>query len=120
MQTTIKSFVHTKDYTTYLIHNTSVWNSLKTKFTEDLGQHPEGKVSGFSWFNKLTVDNSIRTEIIQKLSLVQQRLELIQNEWNRLQYYVVYKHEQIELHPELAESFLSYIDQEIKSSINFH
>lgn len=119
MQTTIKNFVHTKDYTTFLIHNTAVWTSLKTKFTEDLGQYPEGKVSGFSWFNKLTIDNSIRTAIIQKLSIVQQRLELIQNEYNRLQYYVVYKNEQIELHPELAESFFNYTADEIKSSINY-
>lgn len=131
MQTTIKSFVNTKDYTTFLIHNTGVWNSFKTRFTEDLEQannQPKpvkNKFQFIHWFlsNGSEKDYPVvyeNNEIIQKLSLVQQRLELIQNEWNRLQYYVTYKHEQIELHPELAESFFSYIAEEIKSSINFH
>lgn len=125
MQTTIKNLINTKDYTTFLINNTAEWDSLKTGFTEELSQIKEPQESFIMGFirgenSKIGKSIMLRREVVQKIYLVQQRLELIQNEWNRLQYYVAYKHEQIELHPELAESFFSYVDQELKSGITFH
>ena len=126
----VKNFVKLKDYYTFLLRQSIVWNQLKTHFIKeqsDLNQYNPRVTSLKSWFteNKTEVvaPDSIqksREELADKLLVVQRRLDLLLAEYNRVEYYSLYKFDQIELPTELATAFFEYAVQEMKSEINYH
>jgi len=126
----IKNLVKIKDYHSYILRQTAVWNTLKSNFTVELEQinnkpKPVKKFNLTEWYFSIkplteqVVANDIQ-EVVQKLNIVQQRLELLENEWNRTEYYILYKFEMIEILPELTDSFFSYAMQQMKSSITYN
>ncbi len=128
----VKNLVKTKDYHSYILHQTTLWNNIKNhvlkersdKIQSTTEQEVERKYfMGFSYKESKLKQVSETGEIIDlnnKLNIVEQRLELLENEWNRTEYYILYKFEMIEILPELTNSFFSYAMQEIKSSITYN
>ena len=134
--TPIKNLVKIKDYHSYLLRQSIIWTNLKSMFlkqnieqieqqTEEFKQHT---VKVKSWKNPFLAFSDLpddkpteeQLETTNKLAVVQQRLELLENEWNRTEYYMLYQFEMIEIPPELSDSFFSYTIEEMKSNLTYH
>ena len=129
MNQPVKNFIKLKDYYTFLLRQSVVWNQLKIHFIKeqsDLNQYEPKVTSRNPWFRSEhevqsadSIQNS-REELTDKLLVVQCRLDLLLAEYNRVEYYSLYKFDQIELPPELATAFFDYAVQEMQSHINYH
>lgn len=139
MQTTpIKNLVKIRDYHSYLLRQSVIWTSLKKQF---LDQQLEATRENTEFLRSITekekyflgfkfnstkeqsLDKFSETEegkeLTSKLALVQQRLELLENEWNRTEYYILYQFEMIEIPHVLSDSFFSFTMQEMKSKLTY-
>jgi hypothetical protein len=138
----IKNLVKIKDYHSYILRQSVIWTNLKNQFLKEklektkenteyfksiVQKEVEDKYFlGFKYTSKKEPDLKFFTEteegkeLRNKLALVEQRLELLENEWNRTEYYILYNFEMIEILPELTNSFFSYIMQEMKSVITYN
>jgi len=138
----IKNLVKIKDYHSYLLRQSVIWRTLKKQFLDELVEKTQENVQrlhgiverkieqkyflGFKY--KTTKEPDISTfaeteegkELKNKLAFIEQRLELLEQEWNRTEYYMLLQFEMIEIQPELANSFFSYAMQEMKSAITYH
>ena len=131
--TPIKNLVKIKDYHSYLLRQSVIWTNLKKQFID---QQLEGtrentnrlrsitKRDFFSFTKEPSVSTFSETEegkeLTNKLAIVQQRLELLENEWNRTEYYMLYQFEMIEVPHELTSSFFSFTMQEMKTALTYH
>ena len=125
----IKNFVKLKDYYTFLLRQSVVWNNLKSHFIKeqsDLNQYKPRIIPRNSWFSdkqEFEATESVqknKDDLVDKLLVVQRRLDLLLSEYNRVEYYSLYQFDQIELPPELSTAFFEYAVQEMKSEINYH
>jgi hypothetical protein len=137
----IKNLVKTKDYNSYILRQSVIWTNLKNQFLKDKLEKTKENTAyfksivqkevedkyflGFKYTSKKEPELKFFSEteegkeLESKLAIVQQRLDLLENEWNRTEYYILYQFEMIEIQPELANSFFSYTMQEMKSAITY-
>ena len=133
MNQPVKNFVKLKDYYTFLLRQSVVWNNLKTHFIKEqknllelieleknLSEPFFAGIKGIISPKKAEQDKKEVEDLADKLLVVQRRLDLLLAEYNRVEYYSLYQFDQIELPPELATAFFEYAVQEMKSEINYH
>lgn len=127
----VKNFVKISDYYSFILRQSVMWNELNIFFVKELDTLNEFNTSSTlnvkHWFNEnkaeLPTKESIqknKEDLANKLLTIRQRLELLKAEYNRVEYYLLYKFDQIELPPELSSTFFEFIVQEMKSQINYH
>jgi len=131
---TIKNLVKIKDYHSFLLQESSIWTSVKTRLLKERNtllennskqiQEVERKYfAGFSYKEqklKQPTETEEIKELNHKLSLIEQHLKTLENEWNRTEYYLVYQFEMIEIQPELSNMFFDYAMQVMKSTRNYN
>jgi hypothetical protein len=131
---TIKNLVKIKDYHSFLLQESSIWTGVKTRLLKERNtllennskqiQEVERKYfAGFSYKEqklKQPTETEEIKELNHKLSLIEQHLKALENEWNRTEYYLVYQFEMIEIQPELSNMFFDYAMQEMKSTRNYN
>ena len=125
----VKNFVKINNYYSFILRQSVVWGELKAHFVKeqsDLNQYNPRVNSLKTWFSEnkteITPPDSIqksKNDLVDKLLVVQRRIDLLESEYNRVEYYLLCKFDQIELPPELANAFFEYAIQEMKSQINY-
>jgi len=131
---TIKNLVKIKDYHSFLLQESSIWTSVKTRLLKERNtllennskqiQEVERKYfAGFSYKEqklKQPTETEEIKELNHKLSLIEQHLKTLENEWNRTEYYLVYQFEMIEIQPELSKVFFDYAMRVMNSTRTYN
>lgn len=122
----IKTHVKTQEYHSYVLRQSLVWDKLGNDIQEsiDVTSDAIGIIAykrGFGLKDETELELEKELQSLEdKLSIVRQRAALLESEWNRVEYHLHYKFDQIEVLPELVSSFFSFFMQEVKSGITYN
>jgi hypothetical protein len=132
MNTPVRNFVNIKDYFSFLVRQSVVWNKLKDHFLFEITklqnlinstEQPQKAPSLFRRETQVSSRDTLKKELEDlqdKLTVTNMRLNLLLNEYNRTEYFMTYKMDQIEVPSELSSAFFDYAVQEMKSNLTYH